>query len=189
VFSLKSVIISGMPAAGKTTVGKIVASELGMKLIGGGDVLKEMAVERGYTSGGEDWWDTEQGMKFLQERKKSPDFDVEVDQRLVKKAGEGNYVITSYTLPWLSSEGIKVWLLASVKSRARRMAKRDGMGVRKCMRILSIRDRENYLLYKNLYGIEFGKDLSPFHLVVDTEYIDEKRVASLIVAYVKARSS
>ncbi len=184
---MDAVIISGMPAAGKTTVGKIVASKLGMKLIGGGDVLKEMALEMGYKSGGEDWWDTEQGMKFLQERKRSLDFDREVDKRLVRKATEGGYVITSYTLPWLTKKGVKVWLLASVKSRARRMAKRDGMAVKRCIAVLSIRDRENYDLYKKLYGIEFGKDLSPFHLVIDTEHIDEEKVASIIVAYYRAR--
>jgi cytidylate kinase len=184
---MESIIISGMPAAGKTTVGSIVASELGMKLIGGGDVLKEMAIEKGYKAGGQEWWDTEQGIMFLQQRKKSPDFDREVDSRLVEKAAEGGYVITSYTLPWLTKKGVKVWLLASVKSRARRMAKRDGVAVKRCIAVLSIRDRENYDLYKKLYGIEFGKDLSPFHLVIDTEHIDEEKVASIIVAYYRAR--
>lgn len=33
-----------MPAVGKTTVSKIVAEGLGLKVVGGGDVLKEMAV-------------------------------------------------------------------------------------------------------------------------------------------------
>ena len=184
---MKAIIISGMPAVGKTTVSKMVASELGLPLIGGGDVLKEMAVEEGYAAGGEDWWDTGDGMKFLQERKKSTGFDKEVDNRLIQKAKKGSVVITSYPLPWLTHDGLKVWLSGSVKSRAARMAKRDGLTVKKCREVLSVRDKENYKLYKNIYGIEFGKDLKPFDLVVETDVIEESKVAKIVLTYVKNR--
>ena len=185
---MKAIIISGMPAVGKTTVSRKVAVALGVPMVGGGDVLKEMAVEEGYTPGGEDWWDTGEGMKFLNERKKSPDFDKEVDARLKLKAKKGDVVITSYPVPWLTDEGLKVWLSGGVASRARRMAKRDGIPVSKCMEILSIRDVENYKLNKKIYAIEFGKDLKPFDLVVETDSIDESRVADILIAYVKSRA-
>ncbi len=184
---MKAIMISGMPAVGKTTVSKIVAEKLGLPILGGGDVLKEMAVEEGYTPGGEDWWDTSEGMKFLQERKESSGFDKEVDAQLTLKTKKGNVVITSYPLPWLTEDGLKVWLSGSVKSRAGRMAKRDRLPMAKCLRVLSVRDVENYKLYKNLYQIEFGKDLKPFDLVVDTDSVDESRVAEIILHYVKNR--
>ena len=117
---MKAIIISGMSAVGKTTVSRKVAEALGVPMVGGGDVLKEMAVEEGYTPGGDDWWDRGEGMKFLQERKKSPDFDREVDARLLQRAKSGNVVITSYPVPWLTPHGTKVWLSGSVKSRAAR---------------------------------------------------------------------
>ena len=179
--------MSGMPAVGKTTVSKKVAEALGLPLVGGGDVLKEMAVEEGYTPGGEDWWDKGEGMKFLQERKKSPDFDREVDSRLLQKAKKGDVVITSYPVPWLTKEGLKVWLSGSVRSRAARMSRRDSLPISKCRQILSIRDLENYKLYKKIYGIQFGKDLGPFDLVVETDEIDEDRVAKIVIRYVKDR--
>jgi CMP/dCMP kinase len=184
---MKAIIISGMPAVGKTTVSKMVAKELGVSTVGGGDVLKEMAVEEGYTPGGEDWWDKGEGMKFLNERKRSSDFDKEVDARLLQKAKKGDVVITSYPLPWISKDGLKVWLSGSVRSRAARMAKRDLIPVSKCLKVLSVRDVENYKLYKKIYGIEFGKDLKPFDLVVDTENIDESKVAQIILHYAKNR--
>lgn len=184
---MKAIIISGMPAVGKTTVSRAVAAQLGVSVIGGGDVLKEMAVEEGYTPGGEDWWDTGDGMKFLQERKKSSGFDKEVDSRLIQKARKGSVVITSYPLPWLTPDGLKVWLSGSVKSRAARMAKRDRLTVKKCMEVLSVRDKENYSLYKKIYGIEFGKDLKPFDLVVETDLIDEPDVAKIVLRYVRNR--
>lgn len=185
---MDAIIISGMPAVGKTTVSKIVADSLGLKVVGGGDVLKEMAVEEGYRPGGEDWWDTEEGMKFLKERKKSSDFDEEVDRRLLEKAKNRNIVITSYPLPWLSDRGLKVWLSGSVGSRAKRMAKRDHSDEEKCREVLAVRDSENYKLYKKIYGIEFGKDLTPFALVVETDSIKEEKVASIVLRYVKSRA-
>jgi cytidylate kinase len=74
-----------------------------------------------------------------------------------------------------------------VKRRAARMARRDHLPVSKCRQVLSVRDRENYKLYLKLYGIEFGKDLKPFDLIVDTNTIDESKVAEIVVRYVKAR--
>ena len=176
-----------MPAVGKTSVSRKVAAALKIPIVGGGDVLKEMAVEEGYTPGGDDWWDLGEGMKFLEQRKKSSDFDKEVDARLIQKARKGGFVITSYPVPWLTKDGLKVWLSGSVRSRAARMARRDGVPVVKCREILSIRDGENYKLYKKIYGIEFGRDLKPFDLVVETDAIDEDRVAQIIIRYAKSR--
>jgi CMP/dCMP kinase len=184
---LKAIVVSGLPAVGKTTVSRRVAEELKKPIVGGGDVLKEMAVEEGYKPGGEDWWDTAEGMRFLEERKRKSGFDKEVDARLILKAKKGDVVITSYPVPWLTEDGIKVWLTGSVNSRAARMSKRDGVSMSKCKRILSVRDKENYKLYKKIYGIEFGKDLRPFDLVVETDNIDEPRVADIVLRYVKNR--
>jgi CMP/dCMP kinase len=184
---LKAIIISGMPAVGKTTVSRMVADALGTSMVGGGDVLKEMAVEEGYSPGGDDWWDKGDGMKFLEERKKSSGFDKEVDSRLIQKAKKGDVVITSYPVPWLTRDGVKIWLSGSVQSRATRMSKRDGLSVSRCKEILSVRDTENYKLYKKIYGIEFGKDLAPFDLVVETDSVDEARVAQIVIHYAKSR--
>ena len=184
---MKAIIISGMPAVGKTTVSRTVARALKAPMMGGGDVLKEMAVEEGYTPGGDDWWDKGEGMKFLEARKKSSGFDKEVDSRLLLKAKEGDVVITSYPVPWLTPHGLKVWLSGSVRSRAVRMSRRDGLPFSKCKEVLSVRDLENYKLYKKLYGIEFGRDLKPFDLVVETDGIDESKVAEIVITYVKNR--
>src|SRR5207245_7552190 len=115
---------------------------------GGGDGLTGMAAEEGCNRGGEDGWDTEEGIQFIKKRKKSADFDREVDERLLKKAKAGEVVITSYTLPWLSDYGIKIWLSGSVESRASRMAKRDHTDEQKCREIVEIRDRTSYEIYK-----------------------------------------
>lgn len=178
---MKSIILCGSPAVGKTTVARIIASKLKLKLIGGGDILKEIALEEGYNAVGDDWWDTKEGMKFMQERAGSPEFDREVDRRLLSRAETGDVVITSYTLPWLAEDGVKVWLAGNKKSRAERMAKRDSSSVEECAKVIEERDRENFALYKKLYGIRFGKDLSPFSIIVGTDGVPAAKVAKAVL--------
>jgi len=180
---MKAIILCGMPAVGKTTVAKILASELKLKLVGGGDILKEIALEEGYNAVGDDWWDTKEGMKFMVERAGSPEFDKEVDRRLLARASKGDVVITSYTLPWLAKEGVKVWLSGTKRSRAERMARRDSSSPEECARVIEERDRKNYSLYRALYGIRFGEDLSPFTIVVGTDGIPAAEVASSILEH------
>jgi cytidylate kinase len=178
---MKAIILCGMPAVGKTTVAKIIASKLGLKLIGGGDVLKEIALEEGYNAVGDDWWDTKEGMRFMEEREGSSEFDKEVDKRLLARAKKGDVVITSYTLPWLAKDGVKVWLSGTKRSRAERMAKRDSTTPEECAKVIEARDSENYALYKKLYGIRFGKDLSPFEIILGTDGIPAAEVARAVL--------
>lgn len=178
---MKPIILCGSPAVGKTTVAKFIASKLKLKLIGGGDILKEIALEEGYNSVGDDWWDTKEGMKFMEERAGSPEFDKEVDRRLLARAEKGDVVITSYTLPWLAKDGVKVWLAGNKKSRAERMAKRDSSSPEECAKVIEERDRENFALYKKLYGIRFGKDLSPFSIIVGTDDVPAAEVAKSVL--------
>ena len=62
---LKSIIISGPPAIGKTTIAKGLAKEFGLVHLSGGDILKELAKEEGFDTKRDDWWDTQEGMNFL----------------------------------------------------------------------------------------------------------------------------
>jgi cytidylate kinase len=64
------------------------------------------------------------------------------------------------------------------------MAKRDHAEFEECRKVLSVRDLENHALYRKLYEIDFGRDLGPFDLVVDTDSIDESRVAAVVLRYV-----
>jgi CMP/dCMP kinase len=182
---MKAIIISGMPAAGKTTVAAIIAKHLGLKTMGGGEILREMASEKGYHPEEKDWWDTEDGMKFLQERKTDPNFDKEADKRMMEKVRKGNIVLTSYTIPWLIQNEFKVWLDASEEKRAERMSKRDGFDIEEGRRVVRLRDKENTELYDHMYGIKFGKDKKPFDLIIDTDNIGEDEVASEVLKKIK----
>jgi len=180
---LDTVVLSGPPAVGKTTVARLLATKLPVKYVSGGDLLKELAIEKGYEVGGEDWWDTPPGRKFLLERSGDPRYDLEVDKKLEKLAQKGGYVITSYALPWICKEGTKVWLKGSKKIRAERMARRDSLTFEQALKVVNVRDTQNAELYRKLYGYEFDRDLSVFHLVVDTEEIEAEKVSEVVKLY------
>ena len=56
---LFSIVISGWPAVGKTTIAYKLAEEFGIAMYNGGDILKMLAEEdKGYSVKRDDWWDT-----------------------------------------------------------------------------------------------------------------------------------
>lgn len=167
-----SVVISGWPAVGKTTIAENIAKEFDLKLWNGGDILKTMAYERGYSSSlNHDWWDTEEAIAFMKERNNDPNFDREVDNRLIGLVNGGNVVVTSYTLPWISDATVNFWLQGSVDNRAKRLAMRDKISIPEAKRIVLRRDNENKLIYKRIYDFSFGENLDVFDFALNTDLL------------------
>lgn len=174
-----SIVISGWPAVGKTTIAENLAKNFNLKLWNGGDILKMMAYERGYSSSlNHDWWDTEEAAKFMKERNNNPNFDREVDNRLIELVKEGNVVITSYTLPWISDATVNFWLQGSVDNRSKRMSMRDKIDINTAKKIVQRRDVENKLIYQKLYQFEFGEKLDVFDFAMNTDILS---LESLII--------
>ena len=176
---IKSVIISGPPAIGKTTIAKGIGKEFDLEHLSGGDILKELAQDDGFEMGGDDWWDTSEGMDFLSHRHENSEFDKKVDDKLKKLFLKGNVVITSYTLPWLVEGGVKIWLAGSRENSAQRMTTRDNLAKNTAVEIVQKRYDENKRIYKTLYGFEFGEDLSVFDKVIETDNLDAEQVLEI----------
>ena len=186
-FQKLGIVISGWPAVGKTTVAREMAREFGLKLYNGGDILKMIAKEKGYSITGMDWWDTDDAKKFMAERKANLFFDKKVDEALLKIMDKENAVITSYTLPWLVNRPFlfKIWLKGSENNRAQRMADRDGIRLDAAQRIIKVRDSENKVIYRNLYGFNFGSDLTVFDFFLNTDLINLKSLIEISISTIK----
>jgi len=173
----KNVIcVCGMAGCGKSTVAKKLAEKYGLKYLSGGNALKALAVEAGYKPAGVGWWETEEGMRFLQRRMEDSEFDRNVDEKLVELAKHGNVVLDSWTMPWLLKEGFKIWLEASSEVRAKRVAERDGISVERASEVLREKDERTKVIYRNLYGFDLGSDFSPFDLILDTNELSADEV-------------
>lgn len=206
-----SIVISGWPAVGKTTIARALADQFNLKMYNGGDILKMLAADKGYRDATtrDDWWDTEDAKKFMDEREADPSFDKSVDTKLQDLVHRGGVVITSYTLPWLVAIGqrqsgagarqagetvlahsppgniIKFWLKGSRENRAKRMANRDHIRVIDAGAIVSLRDEENKKIYKHLYGFNFGEDLEVFDYMLNTDVLKLEKlieISKVIVA-------
>jgi cytidylate kinase len=136
-----------------------------------------LASESGYSTTRDDWWDTAEAKKFMEQRRSDPSFDKRVDKKLADIVKKGGAVITSYTLPWLVKDEesanvptvIKLWLRGSQENRAKRMANRDSISYSEAKKIVSLRDEENSRIYFKLYEFHFGKDLAVFDYVLNTD--------------------
>jgi len=162
------ICVCGMTGCGKSTVAKKLAEKYAFRYLSGGNALKALALEAGYKPAETGWWETGEGMRFLQQRMEDSEFDKRVDERLVELAEQGNVVLDSWTMPWLLKKGFKVWLEASPEVRARRVARRDGIGVEKASKVLKEKDERTRMIYRSLYGFDLGNDFSPFNLILDT---------------------
>ncbi|UCD26894.1 MAG: cytidylate kinase family protein [Candidatus Bathyarchaeota archaeon] len=165
-----------MTACGKSTMAKRLAEKHGLKYFSGGNALKALGIEEGYKPIEIGWWETAEGRKFLQQRMKDPKFDKKVDEKLLELAKQGNVVLDSWTMPWLLKKGFKIWLEASPRVRARRLARRDGIKVGEALKILKEKDKRTQTIYKDLYGFDLRNDFSPFNLILDTNELDAEEV-------------
>ncbi len=151
---------------------KRLAKKYGLRYFSGGNALKALAIETGYKHAERGWWETSEGMKFLQNRMEDPKFDKKVDEMLLELAKQGNVVLDSWTMPWLLKEGFKIWLEASPRTRAKRVARRDSIRVEKALKILREKDKKTRMIYKSLYKFDLGNDFSPFNFVLDTDELN-----------------
>ena len=170
------VCISGMAGTGKSTLSKKLAKKYGLRYYSGGDALKALAAEEGYDSSKHGWWESSEGLRFLKKREKNPKFDKAVDEKLMKYAQEGRVLLDSWTMPWLLKTGFKIWLVASVKKRAERIAKRDKISIKEATQVLKEKEERTKTIYKKLYGFTLGEDFKPFNLILDTNNLNAGEV-------------
>jgi CMP/dCMP kinase len=181
----KTVIcVSGLAGTGKSTLAKKLARKYGLKYYSGGDALRALAREEGLDASKRGWWESPEGLSFLDRRAKDSKFDKAVDDKLLECEKRGNVLLDSWTMPWLIEDGFKIWLLASLEKRAERVAKRDGISVSEAMAMLREKEAKTKAIYSKLYGFALGEDFKPFDLVLDTENLSEEEVFQVLCSVI-----
>jgi cytidylate kinase len=164
------VAISGKSGCGNSTVSRLVAARLGLRVVN--YTFKNLARDRGKTF---------EEICILAET--DPQYDHAVDRMQVKLAEEGGCVLGSRLAIWLLREtALTVYLRASLDVRAGRIARREGKPLTKALRETEARDRRDHDRYARLYGYEV--DSYEFAaLIVDAETRNQDEVAREIVEH------
>jgi cytidylate kinase len=168
------VCISGLAGSGKNTVGEIVAKKLNLdevKLSFKDEARREkvdlMAVQR--------------------EATKDESYDRELDREIVRRAKKGSCVVMTWLGPWIvKNADLRVWLNVSEKERAKRVAKRDKMSLKRALEHIRKRDENNRRRYRKYYGIDI-MDHSIFDLEINSDVFNPQQIASIVIKAAEAK--
>ena len=168
------VAISGKSGCGNSTVARLVADQLGLRLIN--FTFRNLAAEQGVTFA---------AMHARAERDCS--IDRTLDRRQLAAAAAGNCVLASRLAIWLLADAeLKVYLTAPPEVRARRIASRERTPFAAAVAGTERRDANDRRRYLALYRIDID-DCAPADLIVDTAANDQFQVARAIVTAARMR--
>lgn len=191
------IIISGLAGSGKSTLAEKLAKKLHWKCVHSSDIFRQIQAKQKKldafkTKQGKGYWESNEAMKYYDKRLQDFSFDRMVDKELLRAISKGHVVLDSWAMPWLSKKGFRIWLSVSEQERVKRVSQRDHMKPSETAKRLQTKEKKTAAIYKRLYGFDFGKDLKPFHLVLDTTRLNEKQalgaVFSVLPFFLKHRS-
>lgn len=170
------IAVSGKSGCGNTTVSKLLAHRLGVRLIN--YTFHTIADEQDVSF--------EQMCRMAES---DDSWDRYLDRKQVERAMEGSCVLGSRLAIWvLHAADIKVYLTASPETRARRIQTREGGTLEEVRAATDERDRRDRARYVRLYGIDI--DAYQFaDLVIDTERYEPEEIVDHIVEEVARRGA
>ena len=177
------VIVSGNAGSGKSVLVERLAKKFKLRKVFASSILKGISEGRNFnfkklkTKKGEGFFESKKGTQLSKARLSNFSLDKELDKALLKILKEhDNLIVDSRLMPWLYKKpSVKIWISASMKTRARRTAHRDKISVYKAMKALKERSAVDRKIYKKLYKINYEKDLKPFDLILKTDKLTKKQ--------------
>ncbi|RKX77048.1 MAG: cytidylate kinase [Spirochaetes bacterium] len=168
------IAISGKSGCGNSTVSRMVAHELGLRLIN--YTFHDIAEEKGIDF-----------KELHQLAQKDLSFDRYLDRRQIELASEGECVLGSRLAIWLLEDAfLKVYLEASPEVRAGRIKKREGGDFETIFREMQERDERDRQRYIKLYDIDID-DYRFADLIINTDNLDQHKVTKMIVERVREK--
>lgn len=161
-----SVCISGLTASGKTTHSHLLAGEFGLTYVSGSQIqLNFMGVSPIQSK---DFWMTEKAKAFWEGNQ----FE-RIDSELLRleSISEG-YIFDTSTMPWRHKKpALCIWLESTLDSRVVKSVVshrgRSQFDLENYHERIAEKDKATISLYRDLYSIEIGNDLSCFDLILD----------------------
>ena len=170
------IAISSRSGCGNTTITKMLAEKLGYPMIN--FTFRQMAEERGM-----DFWD------FCRLAETDYEIDRELDRRQVEMAmSVPDCVLGSRLAIWMLEDAdLKVYLTASVETRARRILRREGGTFEQRYKQTVERDSHDTARYMKIYGIDNTSAEQTADIVIATDDRTPEEIVSIIAEAVKAK--
>lgn len=170
------VIICGLAGSGKSTAATMIAKRFRLKHVSAGDQFRAIAKERGMNL-----------IDLGRYAAKHPEFDKELDQRLMTAAKKGGVVLDGRASAFLAKKmripALKIFLTVDPKVSAKRVAKRDHITVAKALSGSRQREREIATRLKTLYGLDTSST-EYYDAVIQTDRYSPVEVLELIASLV-----
>jgi CMP/dCMP kinase len=168
------IAVSGKSGCGNTSVSRLVADRLGLRLIN--YTFHNYADDLGIPFA-----------ELLKRAETDSSYDLSLDRKQLDLAREGNCVLGSRLAIWLCREAaVRVYLTASARVRAERIAGREAKDLDRVMRETAERDANDRQRYLKLYRID-NDDYGFADLILDTEEGDQHVMADRITGFVRDR--
>lgn len=167
------ITISGLSGSGKSSTAKGLSRKLVIPGVDIGEIFRAMAKRYGMDV-----------VEFGRYAERHPVIDRKLDAAMVLRAKRGDLILQGRLAGWMAVlndlPSIKIWIGASQRVRAQRVAKRQGVSCRAALAEIRKRDRDNLIRYKRTYGLDLN-DLSIYDISVQTDDLTVKQVVSSLV--------
>jgi cytidylate kinase len=170
------VTISGPAGSGKSTAAAALAEALDYDHVSGGDIFRDLAVERGITP-----------LELNKLAEDDDEIDRDLDRRLRGIAEtRDDVVLESRLAGWMAGEhaDFRIWLDAPLSVRARRIADREDKPVEVAREETSERRDSEARRYREYYGIDV-EELGIYDLSVNTARLSPGAVLDVILTTVE----
>lgn len=176
------ITISGPPGSGKTTVARLVAKRLGFELILTGMIFREQAEKAGMDV-----------LQYNERAEKDATIDRDLDSEIVRIARSKDDIVlegrlAGHLLNRNRIEAFRVLVTASLRTRAERIARREGTKPRDELKKLQAREESERRRYLGYYNIDIG-DLSIYDLVIDSNDITAEECSDIILREIRKMRS
>lgn len=168
------IAISGKSGCGNTTVSSLLSERLGVKLIN--YTFRQLAAEKNMTL-----------PEVIEKAKTDDSYDIYVDTHQVELAKKEPCVLGSRLAIWMLKEAdVKIYLIASDDTRAKRILNREGGDLEKIKEFTKFRDTQDSERYMKLYKID-NNEYEFADLKIDTATKTPEMIVDFILEFLKSR--